>query len=138
MTYPSVGNEGPSVPAGGRDASDDFGPTIVGDNGIEVPRAVFHTDSGYVVHTEATADTAGGPPMRDSDGDDRLPDVPRYEGPAVAEQAPLINPSAGDQGPAEQGMADVNPQGPAPAPGTVGPTSDRVVYPDTTQDVYPR
>jgi hypothetical protein len=112
MTYPSVGNEGPSVPAGGRDASDDFGPTIVGDNGIEVPRAVFHTDSGYVVHTEATADTAGGPPMRDSDGDDRLPDVPRYEGPAVAEQAP--------------------------APGTVGPTSDRVVYPDTTQDVYPR
>lgn len=57
---------------------------------------------------------------------------PQYYGPAAVEQAPLVNPSAGTQGPVEQGMADVNPQGPAPRSGT-GPVSDRVVYPDTTQ-----
>jgi hypothetical protein len=61
----------------------------------------------------------------------------QYAGPAVPDQAALVNPSAGDQGPVEQGMADVNPQGPAPRPGS-GPVSDRQVYPDTTQDVYPR
>lgn len=56
----------------------------------------------------------------------------QYYGPTVAEMAPLVNPSAGNQGPTEQGMNDVNPQGPAPRSGT-GPVSDRVVYPDTTQ-----
>lgn len=45
---------------------------------------------------------------------------PQYVGPKVAEQAPLVNPSRGDQGPVESGMADVNPQGsPHPMPGAV-------------------
>lgn len=61
-----------------------------------------------------------------------------YVGPDVSEQVPLINPSAGTQGPTEQGMANVNPQGPAPHPGSAGPASSRQVFPDTTQDVYPR
>jgi hypothetical protein len=39
---------------------------------------------------------------------------PQYYGPAAVEQAALVNPSAGNQGPVEQGMNDVNPQGPAP------------------------
>lgn len=56
----------------------------------------------------------------------------QYYGPAVPDQPALVNPSAGTQGPTEQGMNDVNPQGPAPRAGT-GPVSDRVVYPDTTQ-----
>jgi hypothetical protein len=57
---------------------------------------------------------------------------PQYAGPEVPEQAPLVNPSAGNQGPVESGMADVNPQGPAPHPGSVGPSSRGGVYPDTT------
>lgn len=42
---------------------------------------------------------------------------PQYYGPNVPNQAPLVNPSAGTQGPVEQGMNDVNPQGAAPTPG---------------------
>jgi hypothetical protein len=56
----------------------------------------------------------------------------QYYGPTVPAQPALVNPSAGDVGPVESGMTDVNPQGPAPRAGT-GPVSDRVVYPDTTQ-----
>jgi hypothetical protein len=41
----------------------------------------------------------------------------QYYGPAVADQPALVNPSAGTQGPTEQGANDVNPQGPAPRPG---------------------
>lgn len=55
----------------------------------------------------------------------------QYVGPDVPIQAALVNPSAGTQGPTESGMADVNPQGPAPRSGA-GPVSNRVVYPDTT------
>jgi hypothetical protein len=47
----------------------------------------------------------------------------QYYGPTVTDQAPLVNPSAGNQGPVEQGMNDVNPQGTAPRPGTVGPSN---------------
>lgn len=45
---------------------------------------------------------------------------PQYAGPDVPTQAPLVNPSAGNQGPVEQGMNDVNPQGPVPQPGSAG------------------
>ncbi len=158
MTYPSTGGHDPSVPAGGTDTSDRFGPYITGSGegvatqpgyltstmqdgtypigpsaaGIEIPRAVFHDGNGYVAHADVTADTANLPPTSDTDRDDGLPDVPRYEGPSVPDQPALVNPSAGMQGPVESGMTDINPQGPAPRPGT-GPVSDRVVYPDTTQ-----
>lgn len=65
----------------------------------------------------------------DVDRDDGLPDVTRYEGPNVGVQEPLVNPSAGDgTGPIEQGMTDINPEGPVPTAG-VGPYSDRQVYP---------
>lgn len=169
MTYPSVGDNGPSVGAGERDTSDSVGPTIVGAGegpatlpayppsagegvstyppgpsaaGIVVPRAVFHDDQGgYVVHGEMTADSSNPPPTADRDGDDGLPDIPRYEGPEVPGPGPgnaLINPSAGNVGETEQGLADVNPAGPVFAPGDVPAASDRVVYPDTTQDTYPR
>jgi len=47
---------------------------------------------------------------------------PEYAGPKVRDQAPLVNPSAGDQGPVEVGANDVNPQGPAPHAGS-GPAS---------------
>jgi hypothetical protein len=58
---------------------------------------------------------------RDSDGDNGLPDGPAmYEGPAVPEQAPLVNPSAGTTGPAESGSTDINPVGATPTPGTAG------------------
>src|SRR5690242_9207314 len=57
----------------------------------------------------------------------------QYMGPAVADQPALVNPSAGTQGPVEMGMANVNPQGPAPRPGSTGPASrPGGVYPDTT------
>lgn len=56
-----------------------------------------------------------------------------YRGPDVPMQAALVNPSAGNQGPVESGMADVNPQGPAPHPGSVPAPNTRQVYPDTTQ-----
>lgn len=70
----------------------------------------------------------------DVDRDDGLPDVARYEGPDVAVQDPLVNPSGGvGTGPVEQGMDDVNPQGQAPTPGS-GPFSDRQVFPDTSVD----
>jgi hypothetical protein len=71
----------------------------------------------------------------DTDRDDGLPDVAAYEGPAVSDQDPLINPSGGNTGPTEMGMDDVNPQGAAPSAG-VGPYSDRQAYPDTTQDTH--
>jgi hypothetical protein len=166
MTYPGVGDNGPSVGAGGRDESDAVGPMIVGAGdgpatlqayppaaattdasyppgpsaaGIVVPRAVFHDDQGaYVVHGEMTADSSNPPPVADRDHDAELPDIPRYEGPQVPDQPALVNPSAGTQGPAEQGMTDVNPQGRTFAPGDLPPAENRVVYPDTTQDVYPR
>lgn len=122
-----------NTPAGERDTSDAFGPTVVGVDGIEVPRAVFHSSDGYVVHGEMTGDTVSPPPLRDTDSDDGLPDVPRYEGPQVADQVAVVNPSAGDTGPLESGMADVNPQGPAPVIGnSATATSTRQVYPDTT------
>lgn len=57
----------------------------------------------------------------------------QYYGPDVPAQAPLVNPSGGTQGPVEQGMDDVNPQGPAPHPGSVPATNTRQVYPDTSQ-----
>lgn len=146
MTYPDTHGHDPSVPAGGTDTSDEFGPYISGSGttpaplkgypgydttsatyppgpssaGINVPRAVFHTGTGYAVHGDLTADSSNGPPTADRDGDDGLPDVPRYEGPDVPLQAPLINPSAGNQGPVESGMTDINPQGsPNPMPGAV-------------------
>jgi hypothetical protein len=155
----------PNVPAGGTDTSDRYGPTVSGggDNpatqpgyltattgdatyptgpsaaGIEVPRAVFHNDAGgYVVHSQMTADSSNAPPVTDRDGDDGLPDIPRYEGPSVADQAAVVNPSAGTQGPTEQGLADVNPTGPTFGPGDVPASDTRQVYPDTTQDTYPR
>lgn len=71
----------------------------------------------------------------DVDRDDGLPDVAAYEGPDVADQPALVNPSAGNTGPLEGGMDDINPQGPAPTPG-VGPYSDRQVFPDTTKDTH--
>jgi hypothetical protein len=79
--------------------------------------------------TELAA-SRGGVPTSDADGDNGLPDVARYEGPDVPTQEPLVNPSAGTQGPPGGG---VNPMGPAVQPGDRGPASDRVVYPDTTQ-----
>src|SRR5947207_429323 len=102
-----------NVPAGGEDTSDKFGPYITGsgqrpavipgypsdvatgdqsysptaaDGSISVPRAVFADDAGaYVVHTQMTADSSNPPNVTDHDGDDGLPDVPRYEGPAVSD-----------------------------------------------------
>lgn len=136
MTYPSTGGHDPSVPAGGTDRSDNPGPTIQG-YGMSVPRAVYHAGDGYHAHRDRD-ETSTPVPVADRDRDDGLPDIPRYEGPTVADQPALVNPSVGNQGPVEQGMADVNPMGPAPHPGTVGPVSNRVVYPDTTQDIYPR
>jgi hypothetical protein len=65
----------------------------------------------------------------DTDRDDGLPDVARYEGPDVPTQEPLINPSSGPgTGPIENAATDINPIGPAPVAGT-GPYSDRQVYP---------
>ena len=161
-----------NVPAGGRDTSDDFGPTITGSglrpavipgyptdvatgdqsysptqgDTITVPRAVFHdADGGYVIHSEVTADTSNPPNVTDHDGDDGLPDVPRYEGPLMGDvdshnalPAPMVNPSAGNQGPTEQGMDDVNPTGQTFAPGDMPPNPLAQVVPDTTQDTYPR
>lgn len=122
-----------NVPAGERDKSDAFGPSIVGVDGITVPRAVFHSADGYVVHGEMTGDTVSPPPLYDTDGDDGLPDVPRYEGPAVADQPAVVNPSAADTGPLESGMTDVNPIGPTFQPGDVPPSRLVQVYPDTTK-----
>lgn len=161
-----------NVPAGGEDTSDKFGPYISGsgqrpivipgypsdvatgdqsysptgsDATISVPRAVFHDDQGgYVVHSEMTADSSNPPNITDHDGDDGLPDVPRYEGPDMGDvdshnvlPAPMLNPSAGTQGPAESGMTDINPVGPYPTPG-VAPADRPQVVPDTTVDNYPR
>jgi hypothetical protein len=118
MTYPSTGGHGPSVPAGGRDTSDNPGPTIEA-MGIVVPRAVYHDGTGYQPHRDRD-ESPTSVPISDPDRDDGLPDIPRYEGPTVADQAALLNPSAGNQGPAEQGMTDINPQGsPNPQPGSV-------------------
>lgn len=61
---------------------------------------------------------------------------PQYIGPDVPGQPALVNPSGGNQGPTESGMDDVNPQGPAPQPGSTGPVNNRTVYPDTTKG-YP-
>lgn len=139
MTYPDVGSRGPSVAAGDTDTSDaPAGAPSVESGGISVPRAVFHTGAGYVAHSDMTGASTNAPATHDTDGDDGLPDIPRYEGPAVSDAdnalpAPMVNPSAGNQGPQESGMTDINPQGVAPHPGTVGPVSDRVVFPDTTQ-----
>jgi hypothetical protein len=58
---------------------------------------------------------------------------PEYDGPDVPMQAALVNPSYGNQGPVEQGPTDINPQGPAPHPGSTGPSNTRQVYPDTSQ-----
>lgn len=164
-----------NVPAGGVDTSDAFGPTITGSGqrpavipgyptdvatgdqsysptaaqggDITVPRAVFHDDrGGYVAHSDMTADSSNPPNVTDHDGDDGLPDVPRYEGPDMGDvdshnalPAPMVNPSAGNQGPQEQGMADVNPQGPAPVIGnSVTAQQPLQVLPDTTVDNYPR
>jgi hypothetical protein len=107
-----------NVPAGGKDRSDAFGPTVVGVDGIEVPRAVMHGSGGYQTHASMTGDTTVAPALRDTDGDDGLPDLPRYEGPSVSDQPALLNPSAGTQGPAGGG---VNPMGESPVPGTQGP-----------------
>jgi hypothetical protein len=162
-----------NVPAGGTDTSDAFGPTVTGSGlrptvipgfptdvatgdqsysptaadvaTITVPRAVFHDDQGRtVVHGEMTADSSNGPNITDHDGDDGLPDVPRYEGPLMGDTdshnvlpAPMLNPSAGVQGPTENGMDDINPTGPLPTPGVGAPDRPQVV-PDTTQDTYPR
>lgn len=124
-----------NVPAGARDTSDAFGPTLTGAEGIEVPRAVFHNDQGgYVVHTAMTGDSSNPPPVADRDHDAELPDIPRYEGPSVPDQPALINPSAGMSSGAGGG---VNPIGAQPQPGDLGPYSDRQVYPDTTQG-FPR
>lgn len=72
----------------------------------------------------------------DVDRDDGLPDVSQYEGPDVSTQEPLINPSAGNgTGPVEQGMTDINPEGPVPDPGH-GPYSDRQAFPDTSKDTH--
>lgn len=119
MTYPSTGGHGPSVPAGGVDRSDSpaGAPTAGG-----VPRAAYYDGSAYHAHRDrGTEDTSV--PTSDPDRDDGLPDVPRYEGPSVPEQAPLVNPSAGTQGPSERGMTDVNPRGAAPHPGSTGPVN---------------
>lgn len=116
MTYPAT-SHGPSIPAGGTDDAKSPGPHIEAD-GVSVPRAVYHDGTGYQAHRDRD-EGATSIPNRDADNDDGLPDVPRYEGPAVADQPALVNPSAGNQGPAERGMTDVNPQGPAPVPGSV-------------------
>ncbi len=61
-------------------------------------------------HNEDMGENYGRPPEYPvytvSDADNALP-------------APLVSPSGGEQGPVEQGMNDVNPQGPQPDP-TVG------------------
>lgn len=68
-------------------------------------------------HADLSPDNVMAIPLVDYDGDDGLPDVARYEGPSVPLQEPLINPSAGDQGP--PGVS-LNPQGsPDPHPGSV-------------------
>lgn len=113
MTYPATGH-GPSVPAGGVDDSNSPGPSITA-MGITVPRAVYHDGAGYHPHGDRD-DTATMVPTGDPDRDDGLPDVPRYEGPAVADQPALVNPSAGTQGPSGSG---VNPMGSSPVPGDV-------------------
>lgn len=124
-----------NVPAGDRDTSDAFGPSVTGVDGITVPLAVFHNDQGgYVAHGAMTGDSSNPPPTADRDGDDGLPDIPRYEGPSVTEQAPLINPSSGDSSPAGGG---VNPLGPTNSPGSTGPYSTAQVFPDTTVG-YPK
>ena len=162
-----------NVPAGGEDTSDRFGPYITGGGdvpatipgyppnvattdptypagpsaaGISVPRAVFHDDRGqYVVHSDMTADSSNPPNVTDHDGDDGLPDVPRYEGPDMGDvdsrnvlPAPMVNPSAGNQAGVEQGLANVNPVGPTFAPGDLPPSRLAQVVPDTTKDLYPR
>lgn len=161
-----------NVPAGGEDTSDKVGPYITGsgqnpavipgyptdvatgdqsysptaaaDVSISVPRAVFHDDAGgYVAHSDMTADSSNPPNTTDHDGDDGLPDIPRYEGPAVSDAdntlpAPMLNPSAGNQGPNEEGMTDINPVGPTFGPGALPPSRLAQVVPDTTQDIYPR
>lgn len=75
-------------------------------------------------------------PMNTDGTEAGLPHAPHYGGPSVPDQAADVNPSAGDQGPIEAGMNDVNPQGPAPSGGS-GPFSDRQVFPDTSQG-YPK
>jgi hypothetical protein len=124
---PNVGTTDPTYPAGPSAA------------GISVPRAVMYSADGYVPHASMTADDpVHGPPITDTDGDDGLPNVPRYEGPPVSDAnnalpAPLVNPSAGNQGPAERGMSDVNPLGaPVVSPGDVPPSRFAQVVPDTT------
>jgi hypothetical protein len=106
---------------------------------ITVPRAVFQDNTGaFVVHGEMTADSSNGPNITDNDGDDGLPDMSRYEGPMVLDATPMLNPSAGTQGPTESGGPDdINAQGPAPTPGVAPPDRPQVV-PDTTVDNYPR
>lgn len=59
-----------------------------------------------------------------------LPHAPHYAGPAVGDQSPLINPSAGDQGAPGGG---VNPMGAVPTAGSGTPYSSRQVYPDTSK-----
>lgn len=54
----------------------------------------------------------------------------RYDGPAVAEQAPMVNPSAGDIGPPGGG---VNPMGASPQPGSV-PTGSSATPSQAPQD----
>ena len=64
---------------------------------------------------------------------------PEYVGPDVPAQDPLVNPSVGNQGPTGGG---VNPRGPDVY--NPGMTPDSIasnrgqVYPDTTQDIFPR
>ncbi len=126
------------TPAGDRDTSDGVGPSLTGVDGIVVPRAVMYGEGGFQSHRTATGDTVTAPPLRDRDGDGGLPDHPRYEGPSVADQAPIVNPSAGVTGPAEQGPTDINPTGPVPTLGSSTAPSARQAYPDTTKDSYPR
>ncbi len=85
-------------------------------------------DSGSSTRPQAgstAADTAGIRMPEGHQEDARVnygapPEYPTYD---VADQAPLVNPSGGVQGPTEQGANDVNPQGPGPNPVLGAPRS---------------
>lgn len=102
---------------------------------MDVPSAGFSNDQGnWTTHRGATGDTSNPPPTADRDGDDGLPDMPMYEGPQVSDQPALINPSAGVQGPHEQGPTDINPVGLVERPGDVPVSRFAQVFPSTTID----